>query len=81
METVNTTSLPIERCDVKNFGKNYQHLFTKNELNSSYCLKDFNYTLTFTGGYKYEKFTYIRLRIYPCVNSSSNNNSCKPQKK
>ena len=77
--TVKTTQMPIERCQVENFGKNYQHLFTKEEFNNSYCLKDFNYTLTFAGGYKYEKFTYIRLRIYPCVNSSQNNYSCKPQ--
>ena len=70
--------MPIERCQVENFGKNYQHLFTKEEFNNSYCLKDFNYTLTFAGGYKYEKFTYIRLRIYPCVNDSENHN-CKPQ--
>ena len=77
--TVNTTSLPLERCKVENFGKNYKHLFVENELNSSYCLKDFNYTLTFAGGYKYERFTYIRLRIYPCVNSTNNNFSCRPQ--
>ena len=77
--TVNTTQLPIERCNVQNFGKNYAHLFAKDELTNSYCLKDFNYTLTFAGGYKYERFTYIRLRIYPCVNSTSNNFSCKPQ--
>ena len=76
--TVNTTDLPIERCKIENFGKNYQHLFLENEFNNSYCLKDFNYTLTFAGGYKYEKFTYIRLRIYPCVNKTSNN-TCKPQ--
>ena len=77
--TVNTTSLPLERCKVENFGKNYKHLFVENELNNSYCLKDFNYTLTFAGGYKYERFTYIRLRIYPCVNSTNNNFSCRPQ--
>ena len=77
--TVNTTFLPLERCDVTNFGKTYQHLFLKDELNNSYCLKDFNYNLNFVGGYKYEKFSYIRLRIYPCVNNSENNNSCKPQ--
>ena len=76
--TVNTTQLPLERCNVSNFGENYQHLFTQGELNSSYCLKNPNYTLNFLGGYKYEKFNYLRLRIYPCVNSS-NNNSCKPQ--
>ena len=78
--TVKTTQLPLERCDQKNFGENYQHLFTKNELNNSYCLKNFTYQLDFEGGYKYQKFNYMRLRIYPCVNSSSNNYSCKPQK-
>ena len=77
--TVKTTSLPLEICNQSNFGEKYQHLFTKNELNNSYCLKDFNYTLFFAGGYKYEKFNYIRLRIYPCVNSTNNNYSCKPQ--
>ena len=77
--TVKTTQLPLERCNVTNFGENYQHLFTKNELDNSYCLKNFTYELDFAGGYKYEKFNYMRLRIYPCVNSSSNNYSCKPQ--
>ena len=78
--TVNTTQLPLERCNVENFGENYQHLFTQNELNTSYCLKNFTNKLNFAGGYKYEKFNYMRLRIYPCVNSSANNYSCKPQK-
>ena len=77
--TVNTTFLDIEKCNVENFGKNYQHLFMQNELSNSYCLKDFNYTLTFAGSYKYERITYIRLRIYPCVNSTKNNFTCKPQ--
>ena len=77
--TVDQKTLEYEKCNVENFGKNYQHLFTKDELNSSYCLKDFNYNLTFAGGYKYERMTYIRIRIYPCVNSTENNNSCKPQ--
>ena len=77
--TVKTTNMPIEICKETNFGENYQHLFTENELNNSYCLKDFNYNLLFAGGYKYEKFNYIRLRIYPCVNNTANNNSCKPQ--
>ena len=77
--TVKTTQLPIERCKVENFGANYQHLFTKNELNNSYCLKNFTYPLNFQGGYKYEKFNYLRLRLYPCSNKTKNEDSCKPQ--
>ena len=78
--TIKTTQLPLERCNETNFGENYQHLFTKNELNNSYCLKNFSEELNFVGGYKYEKFNYLRLRIYPCVNNSANNYRCKPQK-
>ena len=71
--------LEYERCNVENFGKNYQHLFIENELNNSYCLKKFNNTLTLAGGYKYERMTYIRIRIYPCVNTTENKNHCRPQ--
>ena len=77
--TAEQKTLEYERCNVENFGKNYQSLFLENELNNSYCLKNFNFNLTFAGGYKYERMTYIRIRIYPCVNTTENNNKCKPQ--
>ena len=78
-KTITKRSLEYERCKEENFGKNYQHLFIKGELNNSYCLKDFNYNLTFAGGYKYEKMTYIRIKIFPCKNTTENKNHCKPQ--
>ena len=77
--TVYQQNLEIEKCNVINFGENYQHLFLEDELNNSYCLKKFDQNLTLAGGYKYERFSYIRIRIYPCVNSSENNFSCKSQ--
>jgi hypothetical protein len=77
--TINKTILEYERCKEENFGNNYQHLFISGELNNSYCLKDFNYSLTFAGGYKYEKMAYIRIKIFPCKNTTENNNHCKPR--
>ena len=77
--TVVEQDLAYEKCNVDNFGKDYQNLFVKDELNNSYCLKDFNYNLTLAGSYKYERITYLRIVINPCVNSTKNNNSCKPQ--
>ena len=77
--TVYQQNLEIEKCNVINFGENYQHLFLEDELNNSYCLKKFEQNLTLAGGYKYERFSYIRIRIYPWVNSSENNFSCKSQ--
>ena len=77
--TAKQITLEYEKCQVEKFGENYQSLFIKHELDNSYCLKDTNFNLTLAGGYKYDRMTYIRIRIYPCVNSTENNNSCKPQ--
>ena len=71
------TLLDIERCNEEKFGKEYQHYFTENELNNSYCLKDFN--LTLLGGLKYNKMSIIKINVYPCVNNTKNNKFCKPQ--
>ena len=78
--TVNRINLPIEKCKEGTFGKDYQHLFVVGELANSYCLKDFDYNLTFQGGFKYEKMSYIRIKIYPCVNREDSEKKCKPQK-
>lgn len=66
-----------ERRNVEKFGENYKNLFSKNELNNSYCLQDYNFTLA--GGFKYDIFSYIRIKIFPCINTTENNFHCKPQ--
>ena len=78
-QTIEKRELEYDRCREEDFGQNYQHFLTKGELNNSYCLKNFDYNLTFAGGYKYEKMTYIRIKIYPCKNNTKNSNQCKPQ--
>ncbi len=71
------TILNFERCNYLKFGKDYQNLFHKEEVYNSYCLKDFN--LTLEGGLKYDRISYIRINIYPCINNTENNNHCLPQ--
>ena len=76
----NVTVLPIEKCkSEEDFGQNYKHLFLEGELSNSYCLKNFNYNLTLVGGFKYDQMSYIRIKIFPCKNSTENNYHCKPQ--
>ena len=75
--TKSETFLKVERCDRQKFGKIYQHLIEKDEFNNSYCLKDFN--LTLRGGFKYNKMSYIKINIFPCVNNTNNSNHCKSQ--
>ena len=71
------TILDFEKCSSDKFQKNYQNLFENDELNNSYCLKDYN--LTLIGGFKYKKMTFIRINIFPCVNNTHNKNHCKPK--
>ena len=76
-ETIEYRDLKIERCKVEKFGKDYQHLFTQGEFDDSYCISNFD--LALTGGFIYDKFSCIQILIYPCHNTSENNNHCKPQ--
>jgi hypothetical protein len=69
--------LEYEICKREYFEGNYKNIYSKGEFNNSYCLKNYNATLI--GGYKYDKMSYIVIKIYPCVNNSNNNNHCKPQ--
>ena len=75
--TIEREELEYEVCKKENFGENYENLFLDGELNNSYCLK--NYNLTLFGGYNYEKMSFLRIIIYPCINSTENNNHCKPK--
>ena len=69
--------LKVERCNEMKFGEDYKSLLVSGELNNSYCIQNIN--LTLTGGLKFDKISYIQIGIYPCVNSTENNNHCKPQ--
>ena len=75
-QTVNRKEMDFEICKEEGFGPDYQKLFLKGELSNSYCLKDYN--LTLSGGYKYNRMSYFRIRLYPCVNTTENNYHCKP---
>jgi hypothetical protein len=79
--TITNKNLPLEKCKQEEFGDNYQHLLIEGELSNSYCLKDFDYNITFAGGFKYERMSYLRIKIFPCKNTTENNNQCKPQEK
>ena len=76
-EINSTTFLKVERCNINKFGDKYKEVFGYKELNNSYCLQDFNVLLE--GGLKYDKMSFIKINIYPCINSTKNHNHCKPK--
>ena len=71
------TILDIEKCNYKKFGEQYEKLLDKEEINNTYCLKDIN--LTLKGGLNYNLISYIKIKIYPCINNTENKNHCKPK--
>ena len=67
--------LEIETCNIEKFGKNHRELFKDEPLNKYYCLKNANLKLE---GYSYlESFSYINLKVFPCVNQTKDGRPCK----
>lgn len=75
-ETIVKKELNYSRCKIDSFGEKYTTIFGNVDFNQSYCLKDFN--LTLTGGYKFERMSYILIKIIQCSNETSKI-ICKPQ--
>ena len=71
--------LKVEKCQKEKFGENYQYLFKEGEFNNSYCISNLDFILT--GGFIYDRLSLIKLELFPCINSSDNNNHCKSQEK
>lgn len=69
------TDLEIEICKLEKFGTKYRKFFKDKPLDNLYCLKNVNFTLE---GYTYlERYSYINLKVYPCVNHTKDGRPCK----
>ena len=67
--------LEIETWNIEKFGKNHRDLFKDEPLNKFYCLKNANLKLE---GYSYlDSFSYINLKVFPCVNNTKDGRPCK----
>ena len=60
-QTDEKSELEYEKCKIEYFGENYKNFFINNELNNSYCLKNFN--LSLIGGINYNKMSYITIKF------------------
>ena len=67
--------IEIEKCKIEKFGKKYRNIFSKKQLDNLYCIKNINQTLE--GNYIYDEYSSFSISIFPCVNKTKNNNSCK----
>ena len=72
-------NLELEKCNISKFNKIYQTSFINNNnntLSTYYCIKDFN-GLKLAGSFTYDQTSYIKILLFPCINTTENNNHCK----
>ena len=67
--------IKLDKCGEIKSGNKFKSLLGKDDLNNSYCFIDYNFSLK--GGYKYNEIGYIKINIFPCINSTDNNNHCQ----
>ena len=68
--------LPLERCNLSKFGQFYRSKFKENALHNLYCFKEMNET--FIGHFSHDYYSMIFIELFPCKNTTENNNKCKP---
>ena len=68
--------IELEKCKIEKFGEFFKEKFNSNSLNNLYCFKEMNET--FIGHFSYDIYSFFYIQLFPCINSTENNNHCKP---
>ena len=62
--------LELELCSIDKIGSKYKKFFEESQLHKYYCLKKVNHTfIAYTNSFSF--------KLFPCKNTSENNNHCK----
>ena len=68
-------NIPLEKCKLEKFGAKYQEMFAEKNLENLYCLSHVDVTLE--GYATSESYNYFEVKLFPCVNTTDNQN-CAP---
>ena len=72
--------LEVETCKLEKFGTKYRELFKDQPLNNLYCMKNVDFTLE--GYANLDRFSYINVKVFPCVNTTRDGKrKCQDQSK
>ena len=69
--------IKTESCSPDMFGRENQKYF-KDSYKNKYCLVDIDQK-NLTGHFNYDYYNQIIISFYKCINSTENNNHCKPK--
>ena len=69
--------LEIEHCDINKFGSRYRELFKDKGVENLYCVKNVNQS--FEGYSNLERYSYVIMKFYPCINKTRTGEDCYPR--
>ena len=69
------TPLDVEICKLEKFGSKYRELFKDQPLDNLYCMTKVNFTLE--GYYNLDRYSYISVKVFPCVNQTRDGRACQ----
>ena len=69
----------LERCKIEKFGKFFKNDFSIKGVSNLYCFKEMNEI--FIGHFSADLYSFFFIELYPCKNTTENNNHCKPIEK
>lgn len=69
--------IEIEQCKLEYFGESFREKFKTNAIDNLYCLNYSNKELF--GHFSYDNYSLFFIQLFPCKNSTENNNHCKPK--
>ena len=68
-------TLETEICQLEWFGSEYQEIFADQPLQNYYCIKEVKDTVL-EGYSNLERYSYINVKIYPCVGTTNDGREC-----
>ena len=69
-------TLELEPCKLDKFGSKYKTIFARKYLGLHYCFKEMDEILE--GHFSYDSYSMFFISLFPCKNTTKNNNTCKP---
>ena len=70
------TEVPFKRCELSDFGSNYQSILANKDLSGFLCPTTVDFLLE--GYTTLERYSYISMKFKVCKNTTENNNHCYP---
>ena len=75
---IRKVEVELVNCTKDRFGEKFKEVYENNtSINNAYCFSTMNETLE--GHFSLGHYSYFFIQLFPCKNTTENNNHCKPR--